>query len=439
KITGTPNVPAGDYDFTAAARDEFYDQTISPYSAETTRTFTLTVVNENFTVNLPIANDTIYVYPTGATLPLYYGPVQFNAQANVTTPTPVTYSLFNNPAWLTINPATGAIQGTPTDNINDPGDKNVIVRATTNNGCQVMASKNFTVHVLANSWCGDGVANGGEECDDGNQIDTDGCDNNCSGVCHPDCASRTCGDDGCGGSCGTCSDVKDICYQNNCWTLLAHGDIGPYNKDSLFWKGTLGSNVDFNFNSQTYNSGDLESTIRNKPFKYLKVFSTGGNEQLSLTFSRDDTTFAQKLVATESVSGGQWYPFYNGTWTYVEALLGSFTYSYAGDKALAGLATYGYTWHSYNGECPQAANYVTMSVGHEDHRVCTIYYDWYALIQVIRPEWIYIIGDPDSNIKCRCNGLDYGGWVSCYDISACNDGVAITSYCRNTYGTAICD
>ncbi|MFA6454709.1 MAG: Ig domain-containing protein, partial [Patescibacteria group bacterium] len=161
KITGTPNVPAGDYDFTAAARDEFYDQTISPYSAETTRTFTLTVANESFIVN-PIPDSTIYTYPAPF---VYYGPVQFNATASVTTPTPVTYSLFNNPAWLTINPATGAIQGTPTDNVNDPGDKNVIVRATTNNGCNVMASSNFTIHVLANSWCGDGVTNGGEQCD----------------------------------------------------------------------------------------------------------------------------------------------------------------------------------------------------------------------------------------------------------------------------------
>ncbi len=165
KITGIPTVPAGDYVFTVTARDQFYNETISPYSAETAKNFTVPVVNENFAVNLSIANDTIYVYPTGATLPLYYGPVQFNAQASATTPTPVTYSLVNSPAWLTINPNTGSIQGTPTNNTADPGDKTVTVKATTANGCQVVATKIFTIHVLANIWCGDGVVNGAEECE----------------------------------------------------------------------------------------------------------------------------------------------------------------------------------------------------------------------------------------------------------------------------------
>jgi len=231
KITGTPNVPAGNHAFNATARDEFYNQTIAPSSAETVRTFTLPVADESFAVNLTVDNNitsTIYVYPAGAVLPLYYGPVQFNAKASVTTPTSVTYSLSGNPAWLTINPNTGVIQGTPADNTNDIGDKNVTVKATTNNGCQVMVSKNFTIHVLANRWCGDGIVNGteeceaggagtsatnqrscascrwsggwcgdgavngGEQCDDGNSVNGDGCNSAATGcryVCgdgHPD-------------------------------------------------------------------------------------------------------------------------------------------------------------------------------------------------------------------------------------------------------------
>jgi len=35
--------------------------------------------------------------------------------------------------------------------------------------------------------------------------------------CVPDCSGKTCGSDGCGGSCGTC-DVGDLCYQGSCNT-----------------------------------------------------------------------------------------------------------------------------------------------------------------------------------------------------------------------------
>lgn len=155
EITGQPQA-SGDYSFTIAVRDI--------YGAEEQETYSLTVTDENFAIN-PMNSDSIYVYPTGATLPLYFGPTQFNATAGVTTANPVTYSLQNNPLWLIIDSATGVIQGTPTDNINDPGSYNITVTAT--NYCGASASTGFTITVSANQWCGDGIlqAGFGEECD----------------------------------------------------------------------------------------------------------------------------------------------------------------------------------------------------------------------------------------------------------------------------------
>ncbi|MCG2700732.1 Ig domain-containing protein, partial [Candidatus Parcubacteria bacterium] len=97
--------------------------------------------------------------------PLYFGPTQFNATAGAATSNPVNYSLINNPTWLIIDSATGVIQGTPTDNINDPGSYNITVIAT--NYCGAAASTDFTITVIANEWCGDGVAQigFGEYCD----------------------------------------------------------------------------------------------------------------------------------------------------------------------------------------------------------------------------------------------------------------------------------
>jgi len=154
-ITGQP-AASGDYSFTITVRDI--------YGAEENQTYNLTVVDEIFSVNT-INNQSIYVYPAGAALPLYFGPTQFNATAGAATSNPVNYSLINNPTWLIIDSATGVIQGTPTDNINDPGSYNITVIAT--NYCGAAASTDFTITVIANEWCGDGVAQigFGEYCD----------------------------------------------------------------------------------------------------------------------------------------------------------------------------------------------------------------------------------------------------------------------------------
>ena len=168
-ISGQPQ-QVGTFNISLTVRDQYYNQTIAPYSAEASTTNTINLTNEVFTVNA-IANQTIYVYPTGATLPLYHGPTQYYAQAVVSgTSNTVNFSLQNNPSWLAINSSSGVIQGTPTNNSTDPGTYNVTVIAR--NSCGATANRNFTIIVLANEWCGDGVCTSAHsEC----------------GVCNADC------------------------------------------------------------------------------------------------------------------------------------------------------------------------------------------------------------------------------------------------------------
>ena len=211
-ISGKPMVVAGNYNnITVNAKDEYYSQTISPYTAEDNETYTLKVNNEAFTLNVitdpNITNNTIYVYPALVGL-VYYGPVHYDARAVVSTNNSVTYSLINPPNWLTINQSTGVLYGAPSDNTADPGDYTVAVKAT--NACGAIATKSITIHVLKNEWagdticqaargescnnpvsdcgtcCGNGIVDSGEECDDANQTDGDGCNTfsaNCQHIC----------------------------------------------------------------------------------------------------------------------------------------------------------------------------------------------------------------------------------------------------------------
>jgi hypothetical protein len=59
-------------------------------------------------------------------------------------------------------------------------------------------------------------------CDDGNESTIDTCEEGVCVSCVPDCAGKACGDDGCGGSCGACSDdcpLKQECIAGQCVTL----------------------------------------------------------------------------------------------------------------------------------------------------------------------------------------------------------------------------
>ncbi len=80
--------------------------------------------------------------------------------------------------------------------------------------------------------CGNGKIEPGEGCDDGNAKDADGCSVKCAvetgftctetagksacvADCKPTCGGKTCGADGCGGTCGTCDD-KNGCTADSC-------------------------------------------------------------------------------------------------------------------------------------------------------------------------------------------------------------------------------
>jgi len=70
-----------------------------------------------------------------------------------------------------------------TGNIDIPGDYTVTV--TANSDCD-SDTTSFTLTVIPNQWCGDGIITGLEDCDDGNTTDGDGCNtssNNCKYTC----------------------------------------------------------------------------------------------------------------------------------------------------------------------------------------------------------------------------------------------------------------
>ena len=61
------------------------------------------------------------------------------------------------------------------------------------------------------AFCGDGITTGTEECDDGNQVAGDGCENNCTFSCVSTDNTRNCTpQDPCNGQ-GTCNDTTHVC------------------------------------------------------------------------------------------------------------------------------------------------------------------------------------------------------------------------------------
>ena len=76
----------------------------------------------------------------------------------------------------------------------------------------------------------------------GNQTDTSvdrgGQQTTDTGTCKPQCTNKTCGDDGCGGSCGTCAQGQD-CYNGNCVPHCDNHGFKPV-KDGAAWKALNG-------------------------------------------------------------------------------------------------------------------------------------------------------------------------------------------------------
>ncbi|MBI4812088.1 putative Ig domain-containing protein, partial [Candidatus Falkowbacteria bacterium] len=190
-ISGVPE-SKGDYSVTITVKDY--------YGKSTSKEFTLIVKDESFSASVSSDDTTIYVYPGVSS---YHEPVQYNGQASVTTKSSVTYTLTSSPDWLAISNTSGnqgQIQGTPTDNANDPGTYDITVKAT--NSCNLSASANLNLTVNANEWCGDGTVNGASEtCDNGSSNTDTACSpaygSSCS-YCDTSCKGHS----STGGSCG---------------------------------------------------------------------------------------------------------------------------------------------------------------------------------------------------------------------------------------------
>lgn len=90
-------------------------------------------------------------------------------------------------------------------------------------------------YTITSTFCGDNAKNGYETCDgtdlNGETCETQGfdggtltCKSDCNGFdtslctttpeCTPECTGKTCGDDGCGGTCGTCDTETQTCNIN---------------------------------------------------------------------------------------------------------------------------------------------------------------------------------------------------------------------------------
>ena len=57
-------------------------------------------------------------------------------------------------------------------------------------------------------------------------------------ICVPDCDGKACGDDGCGGSCGECTDCKSVCSEGQC-EAQPQSDSGCFDND-IYWKDSCG-------------------------------------------------------------------------------------------------------------------------------------------------------------------------------------------------------
>ena len=120
----------------------------------------------------PISDTTIYAYEdyTGGTgVPVFYrAPTRYDdsiialSGADI-----VSYGLSIDPAppanlFISYSYLTGDIHAVATNN-DAAGDYDITVTAT--NACGQSDSTSFTLHVRPNEWCGDGIVNGGEDCD----------------------------------------------------------------------------------------------------------------------------------------------------------------------------------------------------------------------------------------------------------------------------------
>lgn len=165
---------SGTYIVNIIVRDEYFNDTDPAENAQTIQSFNLVVEDANFTVTAP-ADTTIYVRANSG-VGLYHISTLFNDTVTISPAYSVLYSIQEDGGiGLPINQNTGQIQWTPDDNVNHPGVYNIIVAATTRD-CYVTQTANFTLTVLANEWCGDGVVQAAQEdCDPEPNCSPDAC------------------------------------------------------------------------------------------------------------------------------------------------------------------------------------------------------------------------------------------------------------------------
>lgn len=69
--------------------------------------------------------------------------------------------------------------------------------------------------VQGGGYCGDGICQVLDH--EGKNLESyENCPQDCAHFCKPQCDKNTCGDDGCGGVCGTCSVLGEDCYDGQC-------------------------------------------------------------------------------------------------------------------------------------------------------------------------------------------------------------------------------
>ena len=139
---------------------------------------------------------------------------------------------------------------------------------------------------LKNKECGDdGIGGSCGTCKEGQQCVNGKC------VCKPECGDRECGDDGCGGSCGNC----DYCVEGVCLRRVEH----PYR---LFPKRVLqGGNAIFSPNG-AYALIFFEGTLilNTKPGSFIEGKTKSSRTVARYAAMRKDGNF---VVYTD-----EWYP-----------------------------------------------------------------------------------------------------------------------------------
>lgn len=151
------------------------------------------------------------------------------------------------------------------------------------------------------------------------------------------------------------------------WTLLVSPQLSgaTYNRSGNFYNGTAGTNTNFvQAPGVTINSGDLEKTIKNLGFRYVRMKnSSDGTADIVYESSNSTSTFAQKKAASTSwlpagvscrnamgltsapgpsqsyydVDALYWNQANAGTYTYTEGLLVCPYYVAYGDLVYVGM------------------------------------------------------------------------------------------------------